>query len=164
MNLMLEPVWMQTGEAAGLAAALAMKGKTTPAQLDSRALVRELCRRRHLVSFFNDVKVDGPEGWNSAAEYFWTLGFFTDYDVRAAEPLLRATARVWAGAGKRDPRVTANAVAEAERTSEKISKAEFSKLIPGGGWGRSEAEGALPISRGEALVSLWFREQIMVKW
>src|SRR5207247_2217153 len=49
----LEPVWMQTGEAAGFAAALAKKKQTTPAALDADELVRTLADRRQLVSFFN---------------------------------------------------------------------------------------------------------------
>ncbi|MEQ1858345.1 MAG: FAD-dependent oxidoreductase [Chthoniobacteraceae bacterium] len=149
----LEPVWMQTGEAAGLAAALARKNGTTPAQIDVRALVRELCRRRHLVSFFNDVKVDEAAEWIPAAEYFGTLGLFAGYDVRAAEPLKRETARVWveAHAGKRDPLVTARQVATAERSAPGISNSEFARLIGA----TPAAAGDATITRGEALSALW---------
>ena len=63
----MEPVFMQTGEAAGLAAALALKDKTTPAQLDPDRLVRALCERRSMVTFFNDVDVSANEPWIAAA-------------------------------------------------------------------------------------------------
>lgn len=92
----LEPVWMQTGEAAGFAAALAHRAKIAPAALDPRVLVRTLCERGQMVSFFNDMKAGGPEPWAAAAQYFGTLGFFADYDLRADEPLSRETAQAWA--------------------------------------------------------------------
>ena len=91
----LEPVWMQTGEAAGFAAALAIKDKVTPAALDSRKLVRTLAEKQFLVSFFNDVKVTGEERWIPAVQYLATQGFFADYDARATERLDRVTAKLW---------------------------------------------------------------------
>jgi hypothetical protein len=71
----LEPVWMQTGEAAGFAAALAIQQHITPAALDADELVRTLVERRQLVSFFNDIKITGPETWIPAVEYLATQGF-----------------------------------------------------------------------------------------
>jgi hypothetical protein len=91
----LEPVWMETGEAAGMAAALAHKNNVAPAQLDADALVRQLCRQRFMVSFFNDVDVSAAEPWIPAAEYFGTQGFFHDHNVRVDEPLKRPTAAAW---------------------------------------------------------------------
>ncbi|MBM3333594.1 FAD-dependent oxidoreductase, partial [Candidatus Sumerlaeota bacterium] len=92
----LEPVWMETGEVAGVAAAMARKLKTTPAQLDSDRLVRELCERRFMVSFFNDFSVAGSEAWIPAVEYFATKGFFHDYNARMDSNLKRTTAGLWA--------------------------------------------------------------------
>ncbi len=83
----LEPVWMSTGEAAGFAAGLAKREKTTPGKLDADLLVRTLVEHRQLVSFFNDLKVDGPEDWIPAVEYFGTKGFFASYDAHADQAL-----------------------------------------------------------------------------
>lgn len=91
----LEPVWMQTGEAAGAAAALAKKMKTTPALLNSDLLVRKLVKRGHLVSFFSDVKVQPDNARIAAIEYFGTQGFFADYMARPDEPLDNKTAEAW---------------------------------------------------------------------
>lgn len=91
----LEPVWMQTGEAAGFAAAQAIKDKTTPAALDSRKLVRTLAEKQFLVSFFNDVKVTNEEAWIPAVQYLGTQGFFEDYDVHAAARLDMLTGKLW---------------------------------------------------------------------
>ena len=91
----LEPVFMQTGEAAGLAVALAKRDGVTPASLDSDRLVRELCVRRSLVTFFNDVDVSGKEAWIPAVLYFGTKGYFGDYDARPSEPLNEAVKSLW---------------------------------------------------------------------
>lgn len=93
--LRLEPVWMQTGEAAGFAAALAKQSKTTLAALDADSLVRALVKRGQLVSFFNDVKVSATDEQIQAAEYFGTKGFFGDYDARLGEPVSDAVMKLW---------------------------------------------------------------------
>jgi hypothetical protein len=117
----LEPVWMQTGEAAGLAAVMALKGHVPPARLDADSLVGALVERRQLVSFFNDLKVDGPEPWIPAAQYFGTKGFFHDYNARMNEGLKQATGKIWADAflklpqGNLDPAALARTVAAAEQ-------------------------------------------------
>jgi hypothetical protein len=86
---------MATGEAAGFAAALATREHTTPGQLDPETLVRTLIEHRQLVSFFNDLKVDGPQAWIPAVEYFGTKGFFPSYDARADQPMVRSVAVAW---------------------------------------------------------------------
>jgi hypothetical protein len=154
----LEPVWMQTGEAAGFAAALAKRRSTTPARLDPEVLLRTLVERRQLVSFFSDIKVDAPEPAIPAVEFFATKGFFSDYDARLAEPLKRATARIWVDAvaelraGELDAPATARAVAEAELTDANLPAAEFVALLPAKS---SASAGPDPLTRGAALQMLW---------
>jgi hypothetical protein len=128
---------MQTGEAAGFAAALAKKQKTTPAQLDSDLLVRTLVERRQMVSFFNDISVAGKEPWIPAVQYFGTKGFFAGYDASVGSPLKRATAKVWADGfaklrtGQLDPNALAWAVAAAERADDAaVTAAEFAAMLP----------------------------------
>jgi len=119
-SIRLEPVYMQTGEAAGFAAALAKQQKTTPAALDSDLLVRTLVGQRQLVSFFNDLKVTDPDPAIPAAQYFGTKGFFSDYNARLDEPLSEAVAQLWAeglaqlNAGALDPNELAARVQKAE--------------------------------------------------
>jgi hypothetical protein len=91
----LEPVFMQTGEVVGLAAAIAVKGGGPPAGLDADRLVRGLCRRKFMVSFFNDLDVGADDPRVAAAQYFGTKGFFADYDARLDAPLETATQAVW---------------------------------------------------------------------
>jgi hypothetical protein len=156
----LEPVWMQTGEAAGLAAALARQQQTTPGKLDARQLVRTLAARRHLIAFFNDVKVTAPEPWIPAAQYFGALGFFHDYNARPDEPLKKATAKLWAEGlarlrqGKLDANALARAVAQAESgDGPAITPAEFAALLPQPPAAAPPPEPALP--RRQALQWMW---------
>ncbi len=157
----LEPVWMQTGEAAGFAAGLAHRNNVAPAKLDPALLVRTLCEQRQLISFFNDVKIDGPEPWIPAAQYFGTLGFFVDYDIRAEEPLRKSTAQEWlACAAQPESRASiADRVAKAESGPDAgtVSKAEFAALLEGREAAKADAVSPR-ITRGEALVALWRRE------
>ncbi|HSI65580.1 MAG TPA: FAD-dependent oxidoreductase [Candidatus Saccharimonadia bacterium] len=153
----LEPVFMQTGESAGLAAALALKNQTTPAQLDSDQLVRALCERRSMVTFFNDVNVSGDEKWIPAAQYFGTKGFFHDYNARMAEPLKSTTGKGWADGfakvlkGELDPNALAHVVAEAEQSGGKeMTEAEFAALLPASPKTQALVSKAV-ISRGAAM-------------
>lgn len=93
--LRLEPVWMQTGEAAGFAAALAKSMQTTPGELDSDLLLRTLIRNHFMVSFFNDFDASSSDPWVAAAGYFGTKGFFAEYDAKPDELLDMQTARCW---------------------------------------------------------------------
>lgn len=85
--LRLEPVWMQTGEAAGFAVALAKKQGVAPSQINPEELVRTLVENHHMVSFFNDVDVAEATPWIPAIQFLGTLGFFSDYDARPHDPL-----------------------------------------------------------------------------
>jgi len=153
----LEPVFMQTGESAGLAAALALKKNTTPADLDADELVRRLCELRSMVAFFNDVDVSGKEGWIPAALYFGTRGFFHDYNLRAAEPLKQSTGNIWTDglkklrSGNLEPMIQARAVARAEAAnSEPMTQGEFSALLPKSAAPRAIKPSAV-VTRGEAM-------------
>lgn len=159
--LRLEPVWMQTGEAAGWAAALSRKHQTSPGRMAPELLLRTLAAARHLVSFFNDVKADAPDAWIPAAQYFGTKGFFHDYNARPDEPLTHATAQAWSNAlralreGGLDPRALAATVAITERKpGAPISKAEWKRML--GGDAPAEASRA-PMPRKEALVTMFER-------
>ena len=48
---------MQVGEAAGFAAALAVKSKTKPADLELDSIIKTLVKNHFMVSFLNDTDV-----------------------------------------------------------------------------------------------------------
>lgn len=122
----LEPVYMQMGEAAGFAAALAKQQGTTPAALNPDLLVRTLVQRRQLVSFFNDLKVTDPDPSIPAAQYFGTKGFFNDYNARLDQPLTEAVAKLWA---EGLAQLMAGTL-DANELAARVHKAESSKSPP----------------------------------
>ncbi|MCB1236261.1 MAG: FAD-dependent oxidoreductase [Verrucomicrobiae bacterium] len=158
----LEPVWMQTGEAAGYAAALARERGVAPAKLNPERLVRALVRKRQMISFFNDVRVTDRKPWIPAVQYFGARGFFPNYDARAEEPLTRALAEAWAKgfaamrSGKHDPNAFARELAALEIAPDapKIRAGEFALLLPQGApiilTAKLEIEPSSTISRGSA--------------
>ncbi len=100
-SIRLEPVWMQAGESAGFAAALAVKGGTTPGELEPDVLIRHLASRRVMISFFNDLDVASDDPRVPAAQYFGTKGFFASYDARLDAPLTEAVKTAWEEGFKR---------------------------------------------------------------
>lgn len=120
-SIRLEPVWMQTGESAGLAASLAIQKRTTPAALNPDLLVRKLATSGVIITFFNDIEVAANDERAIAAQYFGTKGFFASYDARLDAPLTEKLSEVWqAGfqklqSGQLDPAKLAREVARAEQ-------------------------------------------------
>jgi hypothetical protein len=94
-SIRLEPVWMQLGESAGHAAALAVKAKTTPAKLDPDVLMRKLATHQVMISFFNDVDAASSDPRGVAAQYFGTKGFLSGYDAKLDTPITEAVKTVW---------------------------------------------------------------------
>lgn len=124
----LEPVWMQAGESAGFAAALAVKGETTPGALDPDRLIRKLASSHVMISFFNDLDVTSDDPQVAAAQYFATKGFFASYDAKLASPLTEAVKAAWQQGldemkgGKVEPMKLARAVHAAEALSSPDTK------------------------------------------
>lgn len=142
--LRLEPVWVQTGEAAGWAAVLAQADGVTPAKLNPEHLIVQLAEARHAISFLNDLEL--LEGGDDAiaANYFGTKGFFADYDARLDEPLSSAVAALWEEGlnqletGTLDPNALATKIDEVS----------------------SIADDSIGVTRGQALVELWERRKL----
>lgn len=94
-SVRLEPVWMQTGEAAGYAAALSVKLNITPAELEPDILLHRLVNNKFEVALFNDIEVTTDNAWNAAVQYLGTKGFFRGYNARPVDNLTLETAEVW---------------------------------------------------------------------
>ncbi len=162
----LEPVFMQTGEAAGLAAALVRDGQVTAGTLPGERLVRELIFRRHLVTFFNDLRAQ-PLGWQpdaaapdtlpaanseaakiQAAQWFGTLGLFPGYDARLAEPLTAAVKTAWEEAVQAATAAPADGAAfDPTAAARRVAAAEQEQS--------SEDSGTAGQTRGEWLEAAW---------
>jgi hypothetical protein len=130
---------MQLGESAGHAAALAVKEKTTPSNLDPDLLIRKLAASRLLISFFNDVDISADDPHVSAAQYFGTKGFIASYDAKLDAPLTQKMSRVWLEA------------------FEQLQLGEFDPMELAAKVQAADEEGGSTIdrTRGEALLEMW---------
>jgi hypothetical protein len=89
----LEPTWMALGQAAGMAAHLAIEAGVEPRAVDIDRLQRELVSRGHVITYFKDIDQKDPA--YAALQYFGTRGFFPDYFARSGEAADLRTARDW---------------------------------------------------------------------
>ncbi|MBT3275796.1 MAG: FAD-dependent oxidoreductase [Spirochaetales bacterium] len=160
-GIRLEPTWMNIGEAAGFAAALAKKKGVNAADIDSEELVMQLADAKVMLSFFNDVDLGEDSDWIPALQYFAVKGFFPGYNASAEEALDEGTAKNWAAAytalkaelengDAYKPMATARKVA-AGRGGAPVSPKEFCEMI--GIDPQSNDVGPLP--RGEACLLMY---------
>lgn len=124
----LEPVFMQLGESAGHAAALAIQEKTTPGSLDPDLLVRKLASSHTTISFFNDVDISSDSPQVIAAQYFGTQGFFANYNAKLEAPLTESVKAVWQEAFAKlqkrelDPKQLAKVIHDAEARKSAVTQ------------------------------------------
>jgi hypothetical protein len=151
-TLRLEPVWMQVGESAGYALALAHALRVAPAAVPPDALRRKLVESRIMLGLFNEFDTSAPTAAQRAAQYFSTQGFFPTYDARLDTPLTQAEAEIWARPDA-DPMVNARRLAQAESAGggEPFSAAAFARLA-GKAWPDAPAG---PLTRGDACAWLY---------
>ncbi|MBM3842722.1 MAG: FAD-dependent oxidoreductase [Verrucomicrobia bacterium] len=116
-TLRLEPVFVHTGEAAGVAVALCLRDRVRPRALCPAALQEELLRRRIAVAYFADVDLGGDDAWTRDVQFLGARGFFSGYDADPARIVTPALAAVWRDilvrtlAGDADPNDAASRVA-----------------------------------------------------
>jgi hypothetical protein len=93
-SVRLEPTWMSLGQAAGVAAHLALKLGIEPRNVPLEPLQRLLISQGAVISYFNDV----PKGDQNfeALQFLGTKGFFNSYEARPNEPLTHTAALEWA--------------------------------------------------------------------
>jgi hypothetical protein len=92
-TIRMEPCWMVLGQAAGLAAAMAVQARVLPRDVSVHALQRLLLEQGQVLTFFDDL---GQAGTNMPAiQFFGTRGFFNDYSSRPRGAVDRTTAATW---------------------------------------------------------------------
>ena len=94
-TLRLEPVFVHTGEAAGVAAALSLRDNVMPRALRPGVLQWELLRRRIAVTYFADVDPGRDDPWTIHAQYLGARGFFSGYDAEPNRTVTPALADAW---------------------------------------------------------------------
>ncbi|MDO8540970.1 MAG: FAD-dependent oxidoreductase [Opitutaceae bacterium] len=118
-TLRLEPVFVHTGEAAGVAAAVCLRDGVLPGTLSGGRLQSELLRRHIAVTYFADVDLGRDEAWTRDAQFLGARGFFSGYEADPNRPVSPALGAAWQGilsralAGDDDPNEAARRVAAA---------------------------------------------------
>jgi hypothetical protein len=97
----MEPTWMALGQAAGIAAHLAIESSRELRSVDIDRLQRRLVKEGHILTFFRDINLSDPA--HAAIQYFGTRGFFESYTADARAPLTKKQARRWADLAGRQP-------------------------------------------------------------
>jgi len=100
-TIRMEPTWMALGQAAGIAAHLAIESGREPRAVKIDILQRRLVKDGQILTFFRDIDPDDPA--HAAIQYFGTRGFFENYTANSSASLSKEQARVWAGLAGRKP-------------------------------------------------------------
>jgi len=115
-SIRLEPTWMALGQAAAVAAHLAIGSNRQPRQLPAHELQRILLRQKQVLTYFNDLDLDDPAF--EAMQFLGARGYFPDYSSRPRDKLSLGEAAHWMGlalkAGGVDVTVNASGVGGAE--------------------------------------------------
>lgn len=90
-TLRLEPVWMALGQAAGVAAHLALASSLSLRSLPIDRLQRLLLQQRQVIAFFTDLPSPESEEF-AAVQFFAVRGFFDTYEAQAKGQLDKSTA------------------------------------------------------------------------
>lgn len=145
-SIRLEPTWMALGQAAAMAAHLALRDRVQPRQVAIEELQRALLQGGQVLTFFKDIDRASPD--YAALQYFGTKGFFRDYHAHAQQPVSRATAREWLGLvlGARAAQLAAAIKGEGS-----LPALEWSKVVSLAKWPRAASADAPDsgVSRGE---------------
>ena len=136
-TIRLEPTWMHIGEAAGYAAALAVKENTVPGKVSVPRLQRVLAGNGVMLSFFNDSDMKTKAPWVPAVQYLAARGFFSSYNAGAEDPLTLATAQQWArafgelaaGAGTANQRALSLSRSAASPAGPPVTVREFTVML-----------------------------------
>jgi len=101
-TLRMEPCWMALGEAAGVAAAEAVRSGVVVRDVDVAAVQRVLLDRGAVLTYYEDVSPDHPQF--APIQFFGARGYVTDWTARLDDPVDESTASKWASlAGVEDP-------------------------------------------------------------
>lgn len=126
-SVRLEPTWMSLGQAAGVAAHLALTRGVELRDVPINELQRVLASQGQVLTYFDDVAKDDPRF--EALQFFGTKGFFEDYSARPDDPLEAREAHRWAGIARSI--VDRRYVPKRRAGDKPISRTDFARLARG---------------------------------
>lgn len=94
-TLRLEPVFVHTGEVAGVAAAFSHRQGRPVGQLDITHFQNELLRRRIAISYLSDINLAANDPSSRALQLLSTQGYFGTYDSLPCQAITPAMIATW---------------------------------------------------------------------
>jgi hypothetical protein len=154
-TLRMEPLWMGIGQAAGTAAALAIRSQVQPRSVSMVDLQKKLLEGNQILSYFDDY--DPADKAAAAAQFWGSKGFFTDYHAALRQPVSATELDKWMGLAQESLGTT-----EAIRTGRSegtVSLADLMKLaeVKETSWVYDERPVDSPVLRGEVCLALFFK-------
>lgn len=152
-TLRMEPLWMGIGQAAGTAAALAIRAKVQPREVAITSLQKKLLEGNQILSYFEDY--DPNEKASAAAQFWGSKGFFADYKANLHETISATELNRWLKLAS-ESIGTSDSKNIGKETST-VSIAEFVDLaeLNDTSWIYDERTVDLPVLRGEVCLALF---------
>jgi hypothetical protein len=94
-TLRMEPCWMALGQAAGIAASIAIDTKKAVQKIHINTLQDKLIKNRATLIYFKDVSIDNPDF--EMLQYMGLRGYFADFHARLNEAISDETLKEWSG-------------------------------------------------------------------
>lgn len=175
-TIRMEPLWMGIGQAAGLAAYIALKKQVEIADIPVHDLQKLLIDNQQVITYFDDVSIN--DSAFKALQFWGTKGFFNSYNAEVRKPLKANELKLWLKIFS----VLSDADNKyiPDENSEEVSIFSFSKTIYNygidtglwdaylsfdsfitgsdagpGKWLYNSREYSLPVLRGEACLALY---------
>ena len=92
-TLRMEPCWMALGQAAGIAASLAITNKIAVQDISVSNLQRQLLNQDAVLVYFKDVKANHPQF--KALQYFALKGIISGWEAKLDEKITKADVEKW---------------------------------------------------------------------
>lgn len=92
-TLRMEPLWMGIGQAAGTAAALAVKEKSELRDVNVNTLQKQLVANGQILTYFDDLDPDDQA--HQAAQFWGSKGFFPSYKADLHQPITGSELSRW---------------------------------------------------------------------
>jgi hypothetical protein len=157
-TLRMEPFWMGMGQAAGTAAALAVRDNSEIRNVDMHALQKQLVENGQILTYFDDLAPTDKA--HPAAQFWGTKGFFTSYTSALTEPISSDTLTDWLAIFVKTLQL--DAVFRIDKTAQ-VKRIDFigqlKKLLPSipdeTAWTYENSTSDQAVTRGEVCLALF---------
>jgi hypothetical protein len=102
-TLRMEPCWMALGEAAGIAASLAIDTDSKVRNIETKALQNKLIKQKATLIYFRDIYIDNPDF--EMVQFMGLRGYLPEWNANLDETVDEETAMLWGVLSKMEIKV-----------------------------------------------------------